>query len=253
MAWASSTRCSQSSWAASFDFLDYLIVPHTRKTIQAFYRELTLAGSAFPDLSLPELYYLDRAYTPFYTSEVFNRQSLLQFKAQLEAWCGHAIPDVAIAEAIEVTNRNRQLLQELAATRAARPARVSGVDALQIIGSSFFLPKRDHNELLRTIVESPPEAQQGGESRLFVGGSPLDNLDLYALIESCGAVIVAEDHCWGNRCAEGVVDLEMPPFEALADRYNRKPACSIEFPSSRVTERCLGRARGPASMPPYSA
>jgi benzoyl-CoA reductase/2-hydroxyglutaryl-CoA dehydratase subunit BcrC/BadD/HgdB len=227
-----------------FDFLDYLIVPHTRKTIQAFYRELTLAGSVFSDLSLPELYYLDRAYTPFYTSEVFNRQSLLQFKTQLEAWCGHSIPDDALAEAIEVTNLNRQLLQRLAATRAAQPARLAGVDALQVIGTSFFIPKRDHNELLRSIIESTADIEQPGKSRLFVGGSPLDNLELYALIEQCGAVIVAEDHCWGNRCAERVVDPELPPFEALADRYHRKPACSIEFPSSRVTERCLGRARG---------
>jgi hypothetical protein len=54
---------------------------HTRKTIQAFHSELTLAVSAYPALFLPELHYRDRAYTPFHTSEVFNRQSLLQLKA----------------------------------------------------------------------------------------------------------------------------------------------------------------------------
>jgi benzoyl-CoA reductase/2-hydroxyglutaryl-CoA dehydratase subunit BcrC/BadD/HgdB len=229
--------------SGDFDFLDYLIIPHTRKTIQAFYRELTLAGSASPDLSLPELYYLDRAYTPFYTSEVFNRQSLLDLKVQLEAWRGNAIPNVALAEALEVTNASRQLIQKIAALRAARPSRLSGVDALQVIGTSFFMPKRDHNQLLESIVDAPMDLEQDGKLRLFVGGSPLDNVDLYELIESCGAVIVAEDHCWGNRCAEGVVDAGMPAFEALADRYHRKPACSIEFPSTRVVERCLARAR----------
>jgi benzoyl-CoA reductase/2-hydroxyglutaryl-CoA dehydratase subunit BcrC/BadD/HgdB len=228
----------------SFDFLDFLIVPHTRKTIQAFYRELTLAGSARPELSLPELYYFDRAYTPFYTSEVFNRQCLLDLKVQLEAWCGHAITDIALAEAAEVTNASRQLMQKIATMRAVRPPRLSGVDALQVIGASFFMPKRDYNQLLESIiVDTPTDLEQDGNPRLFVGGSPLDNVDLYELIESCGAVIVGEDHCWGNRCAEGMVDLGMLPFEAIADRYHRKPACSIEFPSARVVERCLGRAR----------
>ena len=70
----------------AFDFLDYLIVPHTRKTIQAFYRELNLAREAFPELRLPELYYLDRAYTPFYTSEIFNRRCVLDLQATLEGW-----------------------------------------------------------------------------------------------------------------------------------------------------------------------
>ena len=104
------------------------------------------------------------------------------------------------------------------------------------------MPKRDHNQLLGNIIDTPTDLAQEGKTRLFVGGSPLDNADLYELIESCGAVIVAEDHCWGNRCAEAVVDTDALPFEALAERYHRKPACSIEFPSARVVERCLGRA-----------
>jgi benzoyl-CoA reductase/2-hydroxyglutaryl-CoA dehydratase subunit BcrC/BadD/HgdB len=53
---------------------------------------------------------------------------------------------------------------------------------------------------------------------------------------------VAEDHCWGNRCGDFDLDTTLPPFEALADRYHRKPACSIEFPMARVVDRCVGRA-----------
>jgi benzoyl-CoA reductase/2-hydroxyglutaryl-CoA dehydratase subunit BcrC/BadD/HgdB len=76
-----------------------------------------------------------------------------------------------------------------------------------------------------------------------VGGSPLDHLQLYQAIEDCGATVVAEDHCWGNRCGEYPVDPTMPVFEGLADRYHRKPACSIDFPMQRLVERCVGRAQ----------
>src|SRR5215203_972015 len=83
-----------------YAFLDYLVVPHTRKSIQAYYRELTLAHLAHPELALPELFYLDRAYTPFYTSEVFNRECLMELKTQLEAWSGRPITTEALVEAV---------------------------------------------------------------------------------------------------------------------------------------------------------
>ncbi|HLZ24602.1 MAG TPA: 2-hydroxyacyl-CoA dehydratase family protein [Ktedonobacterales bacterium] len=228
--------------SGQFDFLDYLIVPHTRKAIQAFYRELTLAKQSDASLRLPELFYLDRAYTPFYAAEVFNRQSLVELRAQLESWSGHELGATALADAIETTNISRSLLRRIAELRSADPPRISGVNALQMIGASFFMDKREHNQLLQAFIDEAPADGLSGRPRLFVGGSPLDNLSFYELVESCGAVIVAEDHCWGNRCGEFQADTSLPAFEALADRYHRKPACSIEFPMARVLERCAGRA-----------
>ena len=228
--------------SGEFDFLDYLIVPHTRKSIQAFYRELTLAQQSNPSLHIPELFYLDRAYTPFYAAEVFNRQLLVDLRDQLQAWSGSAITDAALAEAIEVTNTSKRLLQRLAGLRAADPPRISGVDALALIATAFFMDKREHNRLLQSAIDAAPADRLRSGPRIFVGGSPLDNVGLYELVEAYGAVVVAEDHCWGNRCGEFEVDTGLPPFEALADRYHRKPACSIEFPQARVVERCVGRA-----------
>ena len=66
----------------TFDFVDFLIVPHTRKAIQAFYRELSLAGAAHSDLRLPEMFFLDRSYLPFFAAELFNRERLLELKAE---------------------------------------------------------------------------------------------------------------------------------------------------------------------------
>ena len=226
-----------------FDFLDFLIVPHTRKTIQAFYRELTLVAAANPELRLPEMHYLDRAYTPFYTSEVFNRAAVIEVKAKLEEWSGQPITDAAVKTAIETTNSNRKLLQDVLQLRVMDPPRLSGTDALQITSTAAFMLKSEHNMLLQELLADDVldlPALHG--PRLFLGGSPIDNLEVYELVEDCGAVIVAEDHCWGMRCAEFPVDPTASPLEALADRYHRKPACSIDFPMRRVVERCLARA-----------
>jgi benzoyl-CoA reductase/2-hydroxyglutaryl-CoA dehydratase subunit BcrC/BadD/HgdB len=230
---------------SAFDFVDFLIVPHTRKTIQAMYRELTLVCAANPALRIPKMHYLDRAYTPFYASEVFNRAAVVELKTKLEEWSGQPITDATLAEAIETTNTNRRLLQEVLQLRTMQPPRLSGTDALQILGSSVFMLKRDHNALLQEMLADDVLERRtldGARPRLFLGGSPVDNAELYQLVEDCGAVIVAEDHCWGMRCAEFPLDPAQPPLEALADRYHRKPACSIDFPMARVVERCLARA-----------
>jgi hypothetical protein len=86
--------------AGTFDFIDFLIVPHTRKAIQALYRELALVGQAHPELPLPRVEFFDRAYTPFYASEVFNRLRFLELKARLEEWSGRTITTDALAGAI---------------------------------------------------------------------------------------------------------------------------------------------------------
>jgi benzoyl-CoA reductase/2-hydroxyglutaryl-CoA dehydratase subunit BcrC/BadD/HgdB len=225
-----------------FAFLDYLVVPHTRKAIQAYYRELTLAHQAHPELPLPELFYLDRAYTPFYASEVFNRERVMELRVQLDTWSGRPITTAALAEAVAVVNESKELLRQVAALRTADPPRLSGVDALQVIGASQFMPKADFNQLLRQLLADPPPHLPGADVRVFIGGSPVDHLQLYELVEACGATIVAEDHCWGKRCSEFSLDPTPHPFEAVADRYHRKPACSIAFPIGTVVGRCLERA-----------
>jgi benzoyl-CoA reductase/2-hydroxyglutaryl-CoA dehydratase subunit BcrC/BadD/HgdB len=189
------------------------------------------------------MHYLDRAYTPFYTSEVFNRAALLELRDQLEEWSGQSITDAALAAAIDTTNTNRQLLQQVMQLRFGNPPRLTGTEALQILGATAFMLKSEHNALLEALLASDlVDGPAVARPRLFLGGSPIDNLALYELVEDCGAVIVAEDHCWGMRCAEFPLDPTAPPLEALADRYHRKPACSIDFPMARVVERCAARA-----------
>jgi hypothetical protein len=195
--------------AGHFEFVDALIVPHTRKSIQAFHRELTLARQGFPTLRIPELFYLDRAYTPFYAAEAFNRQCLLDLRAQLEVWSGQAVTDAAITQAIEVTNTSRQLLQQLAALRAADPPGISGLDALQAIATSFFVHKREHNRLLLALIDEGPANDLSGRSRVFGGGCPLDNTAFYELVESSRSVVSrtsTSTSAWGMHCASCAED-----------------------------------------------
>ena len=230
----------------AYDFIDYLVIPNGRKSIQAFFRDLTVAKAAFSELRVPELHYLDKAMTPSFAASVFDRRQVVRFREVLETWSGKPITTAALQHAITAENEGRRLMAELGALRREVPATVSGVAALQMIGAAMFMARRVSNDLVRGVLQNAADAPARSGPRVFVGGSPLDDDALYRIIESSGATVVAEDHCWGGRCAELLVDESDDPFEALAERYHAKSACSIRFPIAETTAQCVSRATSSA-------
>jgi len=134
------------------------------------------------------------------------------------------------------------LLKKVADLRAAEPPRISGVEALQIIGSSMFMLKEEHNKLLAQFLEGAGKLPTRDRVRLFVIGSPLDNLQFYELVESCKATIVAEDNCWGNRYSDNPVNTSLDPLDAIADRYQNKSPCPWTYPMELRVEYSLQKA-----------
>ena len=225
-----------------YDFLDYLIIPHARDSVHRLYPTLVNRQEAEPDLKLPELYYLDNLHTTFYSAGIYNRDRWLELKKQLEKWSGKEITNDQLSQAIDFTNENKSLLKKTADLRAADRPRISGVDALQIIGSSMFMHKEAHNELLREYLAGAGELPKRNGVRLFVEGSPLDNPQLYDIIESCQATVIAEDNCWGNRYFDVPIDVTDDPLEAVIDRYNNKAPCPRMYPLGRRIAYCLDNA-----------
>jgi benzoyl-CoA reductase/2-hydroxyglutaryl-CoA dehydratase subunit BcrC/BadD/HgdB len=226
----------------TYAYLDYLIVPHNRHAIQAIYQELLRAGATYPELRLPRLHLLDKSWLPFYASEAFNRDRLLDLGRALETWAGRPLTNGTLAEAIAARNEQRSLLAQVAALRAADLPRLSGLDALHVIGSSMTTPVREHTASLRALLAGADQLPLRAGLRVFVGGSPHDNPARYDVVEACGATVVAEDHCWGSRAADFPVRTDLEPLSALASRFHQQPACSIRFPLRATVDACVRRA-----------
>jgi len=225
-----------------YDFLDFLIIPHARDAVHQIYAILSDVKSSDPTLKLPVLYFFDNLHTTFHLSQVYNREQVIAFKQKLEEWSGSKISNASLSKAIIIGNENKMLLKKMAALRATDPPCISGVEALQIIGSSMFMLKEDHNKLLQEFLNEDHQLSGSKGVRLFVEGSPLDNLQLYEIVESCNATIIAEDNCWGNRYSDVPIDTSLDPFEAIVDRYHRKSPCPRIHPLSRRVEYCVKSA-----------
>jgi len=225
-----------------YDFLDFLIIPHSRDAVVALYDYLHKIKQITPDLRLPDFYLFDMLHTRFWLTGLYIRDRVSELKKKLEEWSGKEITNESLSRAITIGNENKMLIGKVAALRAAGPPRISGVEALQIIGSSMFMLKEEHNSLLRQLLKEAGKLPARDGVRLFVQGSPIDNLQFYELVESGKATIVGEDNCWGNRYSEDPVDQSLDPLEAIAERYHLKAPCPRMHSLDRRVNYCLQSA-----------
>jgi benzoyl-CoA reductase/2-hydroxyglutaryl-CoA dehydratase subunit BcrC/BadD/HgdB len=227
----------------AYDFLGYLIIPHGRDSIHRLYQLLAMLKTTAPELKLPELFFLDTLHTTFFSSGMYERDRMFALKNQLEEWSGKPVTHEALNQAIATTNENKKLLKQMAALRACASPRISGVEALKVIGSSMVMMKSEHNRLLKLFLEEEMGSLPVKKGkRIFVSGSPLDHTRVYECIESAGAVVVGEDHCWGNRYSDVPIATSRDPLEAILDRYHFKSPCSRMFPMDRRIEYCVREA-----------
>lgn len=227
--------------AGDFDFLDYLVIPHNRKIVASLMQSVENLRPHRPEGSLPEIHFLDRTYTESFRSGVYNRDSFLQLAGRLEAWSGAAIDRENLSTEVETANAVRGLIRELNGLRAGGEPRISGTEALQVMGAAFYLEPQVYQPLVRDfIAEARARAPLAGRP-VYLGGSPWDHAQFYEAVEASGGVIVAEDHCWGARCSDLMLagdDLLM----AMADRFNRQPACSVQGSIDNTIRAVVTRA-----------
>lgn len=229
--------------AGEYEFVDYVVVPHGRKAIEAGYESLMRARKAGAPMRPVKLFYLDKSWVPGSDSSAFDRSCLLALKAQLEQWAAAPIADDALAEAIAQARRGRALLARVNLLRIGQPARLSGADALLVYSLASAMPRAEHNELVEELLAQASDLPARAGPRIYVAGSPQPTTALYRLIESRGATVVGEDHCWGERAVGCPIPDGLSPLDGLAERYHRTPVCSIEFPLESALARWRASVR----------
>jgi benzoyl-CoA reductase/2-hydroxyglutaryl-CoA dehydratase subunit BcrC/BadD/HgdB len=225
-----------------YDFLDFLIVPHARDSIEYLHSMLGTIKQIEQSRRIPELYLFDTLHTKLYLSAAYFSARVRELKERLGIWSGKKITDESISEAIKTCNESRALLKKAAMLRAADPPRISGREALEITGSSMFMLKTEHNMLLTQFLEKADRLSARDGTRLFVEASPLDNLQFYEILEGSGATVVGEDNCWGNRYFDTPMDESLEPLEAITKRYLLKAPCPRMYPIESRVNYCKKQA-----------
>ena len=215
-----------------FGDLDGLVIARDTENLVRVFYALRALRKTDPEVAhqVPPFYFYDLLHMPQRTTGLYNRARTRELRERLADWAGAEITDETLREAIAACNANRALLGEIRQHRLGCAPRLSGAEALKLSVTSRLMAKAEHTVLLRRVLEVLPSRPPRPGKRIFVTGSAHDDTACYDLIEGCGAVIVGDDHGWGDRSFERQVDEGTPdPLDALVDRYHFAPPIGSKY------------------------
>jgi len=170
---------------------------------------------------LPEFFFhfsVPHKYTD-YTLTWFVEE-IQRLIAAVEEHFGARIREEDLVASIKVYNRTRDLFGEFAKLRTRDDPACSGAEALSVLLAGTSMPREEYNMLLEEyIAEAEQSSGISGKTRLLLGGSASDDIDLVKLIEGTGALVAGDNLCFGSRFYEGRTDEEGNPVEELARHY----------------------------------
>lgn len=158
---------------------------------------------------------------PYYSAE------LVKFKKSLEKWTGRPITDEVLRETAELYNENRRLMHEVYDLRKGSDPKVTGLEAMVMVASSFCIDKKEHNAELKRILPQLKtrtlDRETGG--RMMIVGSENDDTEFVKMVESVGATVVVDDHCTGSRYFWNETEFKDDLTQDIANRYLDRPPC----------------------------
>ena len=182
------------------------------------------------------------------------RGEVIQFKEKIEELTGRKITTENLREGIKIANDKRRALQRLSALRKATPSPISGLDALLVNQIAFYDdPLRFTKSINALCDELEDRIKKGigvtknGAPRILIAGSPmaLPNWKIPYVVETSGAIVVAEESCVGERSTRDLVDETGKTLDEMIDaivgRYF-KIDCACFTPNDERIEHILDLA-----------
>ncbi|MEW6448432.1 MAG: double-cubane-cluster-containing anaerobic reductase [Bacillota bacterium] len=204
-------------------------------------------------------------FAPVYMMEVPQRKTeadwtlwlgeIRALAARLEELTGGKITAAALQEAIGKVNAKRRALQRLAGLRKADPPPISGRDALLIYQIAFYDDVERFTKQVEVLCDELEErVSKGvgvvppGTPRLVVTGTPMaiPNWKVPYIIETSGAVVVAEELCTGSRYYEALTAAEGTTLDDLLANVaarHLEADCACFTPNRRRLEKLTTMVR----------
>ncbi|MBQ6388001.1 MAG: 2-hydroxyacyl-CoA dehydratase [Mogibacterium sp.] len=140
--------------------------------------------------------------------------------------------DEAILKAIKINNEVNDIITEIGNFRKLDKPTITGYEFSVITLVSMVCPKYLIVDKLRETLEElktrEPDDKPNFKIKVLLAGSENDDPDFIKLIESCGALVVADRHCYGSLEARQHIDIKEgeDPLTAVARHYLLSSQCA---------------------------
>jgi benzoyl-CoA reductase subunit C len=234
----------EEALSGRLDVLDGVIFPHTCDSIQRL--------SDVWRLNVPHLFHAD-VVLPVKLSTPSARQYLVdvlkKFKTDLEHGLAQEITEAGLIHAVKIYNAIRAQMTRLYQLRCENPHMINGQDFHTIIRAGMIMEREAFLESLEAIAaeltKTASEKKPSRAKRLVLSGGICSHPDIYDAIEAAGGIVVGDDLCTGSRSFEGVINENIPPLIAIAQRYAERTSCPAKHAGlTNRGENLIRTARG---------
>ena len=151
--------------------------------------------------------------------------------------------DEALLQAINEHNEVCRLITEIGSYRKLDVPTITGYEFQVIQLVTLVCPKYLILPFLRETAEEmktrKPDAKPNYRCKVVLSGSENDDPDFTKLIESCGALVVADRHCYGSLPGREEITVAegQSPLDAIARHYLLTSCCPRFMPQDAMRQR----------------
>jgi benzoyl-CoA reductase/2-hydroxyglutaryl-CoA dehydratase subunit BcrC/BadD/HgdB len=221
--WRSQIGYLTSGQDPSYTIVDLIVVPITDNHIRAFSNTLGYYTPERESFVFGVPHVKDKLALDYYL------QGITRLKDKLEEFTGVEITESRLRQAIELCNRERELLKEISLMRQSDTLGLVSKDFVALNHASFLADKAVMVEILESFFEelkgAPPLPTDG--PRILLTGSTLAQGDskVTDIIEESGGVVVMEEFAEGIRPYWNTVTPDGDLMANLAESYFMDRVC----------------------------
>lgn len=173
----------------------------------------------------------------------FLRQIQKKIIEPLEKTYGVDFSEEKIRAALERHNEICRIITEIGNFRKVDNPPITGYEFHVVQLVSLVCPKALILPYLRETLEElrtrEPEEKPTYRARVMIAGSEVDDPEFTKLLESCGALVVADRYCFGSLPGrqEIIIKEGQSALEAIAEYYHEANQCPRSMGSDAIKER----------------
>lgn len=175
--------------------------------------------------------------------DYYMAQLKLKVLDQLEGRFGVDVSEEALKRAIERHNELSRVITELGNFRKLENPPITGYEfhliqlVSQVCPHELILPYL--KETVEEVKSRKPEPEFPFRARVVLAGSEIDDPEFTKLLETCGAMVVADRYCFGSFPSREEIEIREgeSAFEAICRHYQHWNQCARFMDGLKIDQR----------------
>ena len=175
--------------------------------------------------------------------DYYKAQLKLKVVAELKNRFGVDVSDAAMREAIKDHNEISRIITEIGNFRKSENPNITGYEfhVINLVSQvcPHYLIKPYLEETLEELKTREPEEKFPFRARVVLVGSEVDDPEFTKLIETCGAMVVADRYCFGSFPSREQIEI-LPgetAFDAICRHYLHWNQCARFMDGEKIDQR----------------